>query len=159
MPEMPRRQPELVTSDSAIGRGRVARLTLGALLLAYVPFLAFVAVVTTPAYARFPLLSVFVAPAVLASLALALLLSPRAARATAWLAVAGLTVWLIENAGSILWYLVDWEMRQGAVLTAAIFNAIGQSGSRAPYWFAVLFPIVIAAAYLHLSKGHDDAKR
>ncbi len=156
---MPRRQPELVTPDSAIGRSRVARLTLGALLLAYVPFLAFVAVVTTPAYVRFPLLSVLVAPAVLASLALALLLSARAARATAWLVVAVLGLWLIENAASILWYLAGWEMRQGATPVAAFLGALEQSRSRAPYWLAVLFPIVIAAAYLHVSKNHDDPKR
>ena len=129
------------------------------MLLAYVPFLAYVAVVSTPAYVKFPLLSVFVAPTALASLALALLLSPRAARATAWLAVAVLTLWVVENAASILWYLVDWEMRQGAALTAAIFSAIEQSGSRAPYWLAVLFPIAVATAYLHISKSHDDAKR
>jgi hypothetical protein len=156
---MLRRQPELVIPDSTIGHGRAARLTLGGMLLAYVPFLAYVAVVSTPAYVKFPLLSVFVAPAVLTSLALALLFSARAARVTAWLVVAVLGVWLAENMASILWYLVDWEMRQGAVLTTAIFSAIGQSGSRAPYWFAVLFPIVIAAAYLHISKGHDDPKR
>jgi hypothetical protein len=148
-----------VTPDSAIGRGHAARFMLGAMLLAYVPFLAYVAVVSTPAYVKFPLLSVFVAPTALASLALALLLSPRAARATAWLVVAVLTLWVAENAASILWYLVDWEMRQGAVLTTAIFNAIGKSGSRAPYWLAILFPILMAAAYLYISKGHDDAKR
>jgi hypothetical protein len=132
---------------------------LGGMLLAYVPFLAYVAVVSTPAYVKSPVFSVFVAPAVLASLALALLLSARAARVTAWLVVVVLGLWLIENVASILWYLVDWEMRQGSVLTTAILNAAGQSGSRVPYWLAVLFPIVIAAAYLHFSKGHDGAKR
>ncbi len=132
---------------------------LGALLLAYVPFLAFVAVVTTPAYVGFPLLSVFVAPAVLASLALALLLSARAARVTAWLVVAVLGLWLIENVASILWYLAGWEMRQGATPAAAFLGALEQSRSRVPYWLAVLLPIVLAAAYLHVSKNHDDPKR
>lgn len=146
-----------MTRHSAIRRGHAARLTLGGMLLAYVPFLAYVAVVSTPAYVKFPLFSVFVAPAVLA--ALALLLSARAVRAIAWLAVAVLSVWLAENMASILWYLVDWEIRRGTAIKTAIFSAIGQSGSRAPYWLAVLFPIVIAAVYLYLSKDHDDPKR
>jgi hypothetical protein len=128
------------------------RLIAGALLLGYVPLLAFVAVVATPAYATVPQLSIFAAPAVLASLGLALLLSPRTARLAAWLAVAVLGVWLVENVASIVWYLAQWEMRQGLEPLPAFVRALGQCGPRAPYWLAVLLPICAAAAQLRFSK-------
>jgi hypothetical protein len=128
------------------------RLVLGALLLAYVPVFAFVAVVATPAYATFPQLSIFAAPAALAALGLALLLSPRAARVMAWLAVAVLGLWLAENVASIVWYLAQWEMQQGLEPLPALLRALGQCGSRAPYWLAALLPICAAAAQLRFSK-------
>jgi hypothetical protein len=130
----------------------VKRRVAGALLLAYVPLLAFVAVVATPAYATFPQVSIFAAPAVLASLALALLLSPRAARFAAWLAVAVLGLWLTDNVVSIVWYLAQWEMQQGLEPLPAVVRALGQCGSRAPYWLAALLPICAAAAQLRFSK-------
>ena len=128
------------------------RLVLGALLLAYVPFFAYVALVATPAYAALPQVSIYAAPAVLASLALALLFSPRTARATAWLAVAVLGAWLAENVASSIWYLAQWEMRQGQQAFPAFLGALGQCGSRAPYWLAVLLPIGVATAQLRFSK-------
>jgi hypothetical protein len=124
------------------------RLALGGALLAYVPLLAWVSLVATPAYGTFPMLSAFVAPIALVALALGVLLGGRAARTTAWLALAILALWLVENVTSIFLRLVDWERRMGAELGDALAGAVEQSLARSPYWLAVLLPLCVAAAYL-----------
>ncbi len=124
------------------------RVALGAALLLYVPLLAWVSLVATPAYVAFPWLSASAAPVALAVLAFGVLLRGRAARATAWLALLALALWLAENMASIFWRLVEWEQRQGAPLGEALVGALGGCVSRAPYWLAVLLPLCVAGAYL-----------
>ncbi len=124
---------------------RVNRFALGAGLLAYVPILAWVGLVATPAYVAFPWVSAFAAPVALAVLALGVL---RGARRIAWLALAVLGLWLAENVISIYWHLVGWEQRQGAAFSDALVGALGQSVSRAPYWLAAVLPLCVAAVYL-----------
>ena len=141
------------------GRGRALRLTLGAALSAYVPFLGYIALVTTPAYVHFPYFSVFIAPAVVAMLGLALLLSVRAIRVTAWIVVAVLGVWLTENVASIFWRIVQWERWQGSELLDAVISAFEQSGPRAPYWLAVALPLAIAVACLFAFRPVQPAFR
>lgn len=128
------------------------RIALGALCLAYVPFLAWISLVTTPAHVTLPMLSAFVPPAAFASLALGLLVSQRAARATALVAFCVLAVWLIENVGSIFWRIVNWERWQGASLGDAVVGAMEQSVPRAPYWLAVALPLCVAGSYLYLAR-------
>jgi hypothetical protein len=48
----------------------MTRIVLGALCLAYVPFLGWISLVTTPTYVTWPMLSALVPPVVFASLAL-----------------------------------------------------------------------------------------
>src|SRR5215467_30152 len=98
------------------------RIAFGIALLAYVPLLAWVSLVATPAYATFPWFSAFAAPIALAVLALGVL---RGARRTAWLAFAALGLWLAENVVSIYWHLVGWEQRQGAAFGDALVGALG----------------------------------
>lgn len=131
---------------------KLPRVALGALCLLYVPFLAWVSLVATPAYVTFPWLSAFTAPSALAVLALGLLLNTRAARATAWVAFAVLALWLAENVVAIFWHLVGWEQRQGAPLGDALVGALGQSVSRLPYWLAALIPLCLAGACLWRSR-------
>ena len=128
------------------------RIALGALCLAYVPFLGWISLVTMPAYVTWPMLSAFVPPAALASLALGLIVSRRAARVTALLASCVLAVWLIENVGSVFWRIVDWERWQGASLGDAVVGALEQSVPRAPYWLAVVVPLCVAGVYLWRSR-------
>ena len=128
------------------------RVVLGSALLAYVPVIAWVGLVATPGYGLNPWLSIVIAPAALAVLALGVLRNTRPARATAWAALAVLGVWLAENVGAILWHLVGWEQRQGAELGDAIVGALGQSVPRVPYWLAALFPLCVAGAYLWRSR-------
>ena len=128
------------------------RIALGALCLAYVPFLGWISLVITPAYLTWPMLSAFVPPVAFASLALGLIVSHRAARATALLAFCVLLVWLVENIGSVFWRIVDWERRQGASLGDAFVGALEQSVPRAPYWLAVVLPLGVAASYLYVSR-------
>lgn len=130
-----------------------ARIALGALCLAYLPFLGWIALVATPAYAWWPMLSVFLPTAAFAPFALGLIASPRAARATAWLAVVVLAAWLVENIAAVLLRIVDWERWQGASLGGALLAALEQSLPRAPYWLAVLLPLAVAAAYLYTSRN------
>ena len=131
---------------------RHRRIALGSTLLAYVPVLGWIALVATPGYGLVPWLSIVVAPAALAILALGVLRNTRSARATAWVALAVLALWFAENVGAIFWYLVGWEQRQGAPLDEAILGAIDQSAPRVPYWLATLFPIGVAGAYLWRSR-------
>jgi hypothetical protein len=130
----------------------MTRIVLGSLCLAYVPFLAWISLVTTPAYVLFPWVSAFAAPTALAVLALGVLVNTRAARRTAWVALAVLGLWLAENVGAILWHLVGWEQRQGALLGDAIAGALGQSVLRVPYWLAALLPLCAGGAYLWRSR-------
>jgi hypothetical protein len=126
---------------------------LGAVLSAYVAPLGYVALVTTPAYVRFPYFSVYIVPAVVSMLGLALLLSARAVRPMAWIVVSVLGVWLLENVGSIFWRLVQWERLEGAGFGDAFLGALDQSGSRAPYWLAILAPLLVAVACLRLTRA------
>ena len=128
------------------------RIALGALCLAYVLFLGWISLVTTPAYVTWPMLSAFVPPVVFASLALGLIVSQRAARVTALLAFCMLLVWLVENVGSVFWRIVDWERWQGASLGDAFVGALEQSVPRAPYWLAVVVPLCVAGVYLWRSR-------
>jgi hypothetical protein len=121
------------------------RIALAAALLAYVPLLAWISLVATPAYVTFPWLSAFAAPIALAVLALGVF---RGARRTAWAALAVLGLWLAENVVSIYWHLVGWEQRQGAAFGDALVGALGQSVSRSPYWLVALLPLCVAGAYL-----------
>lgn len=130
----------------------MTRIVLGAFCLAYVPFLGWISLVTTPAYVTWPMLSAFVPPMVFAALALGLIVSQRAARATALFAVCVLAVWLLENVGSVYWRIVDWERWQGAALGDAMVGALEQSVPRAPYWLAVLLPLCVAGGYLYVSR-------
>jgi hypothetical protein len=125
---------------------------LGAICLAYVPFLGWVSLVSTPAYLSWPMFSAFVPPVALASLALGLIASRRAARATALLALVALALWLLESIGSVLWRIVDWERGQGASLGDAFMGALEQSVPRAPYWLAVALPLCVSATYLYVSR-------
>ena len=127
-------------------------MTLGVACLLYVPFLGWISLVATPAYVLFPWLSVFLAPAALAVLALGLLLDTRAARATAWAALGVLALWLAENVATIFWHLVGWERRQGAALGDAIVGALGESVPRVPYWLAALVPLCVASVHLWRSR-------
>jgi len=136
----------------------VKRAVLGAICLAYVPFLGWVSLVTTPAYVTWPMFSMFVPPAAFASLALGLIVSDRAARITALLALVALALWLTENVGSVFWRIVDWERRQGATLGDAFVGALAQSGTRAPYWLAVVAPLCVAAAYLYLLRQKNEPR-
>lgn len=131
---------------------RHRRTALGIALLAYVPVVGWIALVATPAYGSFPWISIMLAPAALAVLALCVLRDTRPARATAWVALAVLGLWLAENVGAIFWHLVGWEQRQGAPFGEAILGAIDQSAPRVPYWLATLFPMCVAGAYLWRSR-------
>ena len=133
------------------------RLTLGALLTAYVMPLGYVSLVSTPIYAHFPYFSIYLAPAVVAMLGLALLLSARAVRPMAWIVVVVLGAWLAENVGSIFWRLVQWERWQGADLGYALLGAAEASGSRAPYWLAILAPLLVAVACLRSTRARAGA--
>jgi hypothetical protein len=137
----------------------MTRIVLGALCLAYVPFLGWISLVTTPAYVTWPMLSAFVPPVVFASLALGLLVSERAARATALFALCVLAIWLLENVGSVYWRIVDWERWQGVTLGDAVVGALEQSVPRAPYWLAVLLPLCIAGTYLYVSRRNRPSQR
>lgn len=130
----------------------MTRIAPGALCLVYVPVLAWVSLVATPAYVLLPWLSAFAAPVALAVLALGMLLNTRPARRTAWVALAVLGLWLAENVGAIFWHLVGWEQRQGASLGEAIVGALGQSVPRVPYWLAALFPLCLGGVYLWRSR-------
>ena len=130
----------------------MTRVALGSLCLLYVPLLAWISLVATPAYALFPWLSVFVAPAALGVVALGVLLNSRAARRTAWAALGVLALWLAENVGAIFWHLVGWERRQGAALGDALIGALGESVPRIPYWLAALLPLCVAGSYLWRSR-------
>ena len=114
--------------------------------------LGYIALITTPAYVQFPYFSVYIVPAVVAMLGLALLLSARAVRPMAWIVVAVLGVWLIENVGSIFWRLVQWERWQGADVGRALLGAFEASGTRAPYWLAILAPLVVAVVCLRFTR-------
>jgi len=127
------------------------RLALGATLLCYLPFFAYVVVVTTPAYALFPRASIFVLPSVLASFCAALLLSARAVPVTAWIVVAVLGVALLDNFTSVIGYLADWELRQGREEDGAYLRALRQSASHAWHWLLLVAPL--AAAAVALVKG------
>jgi hypothetical protein len=127
---------------------RHRRIALGLALLAYVPVIAWVGVVATPGYGALPWLSIVAAPAALAVLALGVLRNTRPARATAWAALGVLGLWLAENVAAILWHLVGWQQRQGAVLGDAIVGALGESVPRVPYWLAALFPLCVAGTWL-----------
>jgi hypothetical protein len=137
---------------AVILEGRTRRFALGAICLAYVPFLGWISLVTTPAYVWWPMLSVFIPTAAFAPFALALLVSRRAARSTAWLACAVLAAWLVQNIAIVFLRIVDWERWQGAQVGDAILSALGQSLPRLPYWLAVLLPLAVAAAYLYASR-------
>jgi hypothetical protein len=76
----------------------------------------------------------------------------RPARATAWVALAVLGLWLAENVGAIFWHLVGWEQRQGAPLGEALLGAIDQSAPRVPYWLAALLPLCAGGVYLWRSR-------
>jgi hypothetical protein len=128
------------------------RLALGALLTAYVAPLGYIAIVSTPAYVQFPYFSVYIVPTVVAMLGLALLLSARAVRPMALMVAGVLGLWLAENVGSIFWRLMQWERWQGADLGDALLGALEQSGSRAPYWLAILAPLLAALACLRLTR-------
>ncbi len=134
------------------------RIVLGALCLAYVPFLGWISLIATPAYVTWPMFSVFLPPAAFATLALGLIVSERAARITALLALVVLALWLIENIGSAFWRIVDWERWQGATLGDAFVGALEQSGPRAPYWLAVVAPLCVAAAYLYVSRQKTNGR-
>lgn len=127
---------------------RHRRIALGFALLAYVPVIAWIGLVATPAYVLLPWVSAFIAPIALAVLALGVLSDTRSARITAWSALAVLVLWLGENVCAILWHLVGWEQRQGAALGDAIAGALGESVPRAPYWLAALLPLCVAGIYL-----------
>lgn len=128
------------------------RVALGIALLAYVPVIAWVGLVATPGYGSMPWLSIVVAPAALAVLALGVMRNTRAARGTAWAALGVLGLWLVENIAAILWHLVGWERRQGAPLGDAIVGALGESVPRVPYWLAALAPLCVAGAWLWRSR-------
>jgi len=128
------------------------RIAFGLALLAYVPVIAWVGLVATPGYGLLPWLSIVVAPAALAVVALGVLRNTPSARATARVALAVLGLWLAENVGAIFWHLVGWEQRQGAPLGEAILGAIDQSAPRAPYWLAALLPLCVGGIYLWRSR-------
>ena len=130
----------------------LTRVAPGAFCLAYVPVLAWVSLVATPAYVHLPWLSAFAAPAALAVLALGMLLDTHPARRTAWVALAVLGLWLAENVAAIFWHLVGWERRQGATLGEAIVGALGESVPRVPYWLAALLPLCVGGVYLWRSR-------
>lgn len=132
---------------------------LGALCLAYVPFLSWISLVTTPSYVTWPMLSVFVPTVAFTSLALGLIVSQRAARGTALLAFCVLAVWLVENIGSVFWRIVDWERRQGASVGDAFVGALEQSVPRTPYWLAVALPLCVAATYLYVSRQMNGRQK
>jgi len=135
------------------------RYTLGALLTAYVAPLGYIALVTTPAYVHFPYFSVYIVPTVVAMLGLALLVGPRAVRPMAWIVVHVLGAWLVENVGSIFWRLVEWERFYGAGFGDAVLGALEQSESRAPYWLAILAPLIVAAVCLRLTRPPSNPAR
>ena len=128
------------------------RLVPAALCFAYVPILAWISLVATPAYVLLPWLSAFAAPVALAVVALGLLLNTPAARRTAWAALAVLGLWLAENVGAIFWHLVRWEQRQGASFRDAIVDALAESVTRVPYWLAALLPLCASGVYLWRSR-------
>ena len=130
----------------------MTRMVIGALFLLYVPLLAWIALVATPAYGLAPWLSVFLAPVALAVVALGVLLGTRASRATAWGALGILALWLGENVGAIYWHLVGWEQRQGAALGDALVGALGESVPRIPYWLGALLPVCVGGVYLWRSR-------
>jgi hypothetical protein len=132
---------------------RRVRIALGAALLCYLPFFAYVVVVTTPAYATLRWVAVFVLPPALASFCAALLLSVRAVRPTAWAVVVLLAAALLDNAASIVAYLADWELRQGAEHKGAYLSALRQSAAHLWHWLAVFAPIPVAAAALAALKA------
>jgi hypothetical protein len=71
----------------------------------------------------------------------------------AWIVVVVLGVWLLENVGSILWRLVQWERWQGADLGHALLGAVESSSSRAPYWLAIVAPLLVALGCLRLTRA------
>ena len=128
------------------------RIALGVALLAYLPVIAWVGLVATPAYVLLPWVSALIAPVALAVLALGVLRNTRVARTTAWGALGVLVLWLAENIVAIFWHLVGWEQRQGAALGDAVVGALDQSVPRIPYWLAALAPLCVAGAYLWRSR-------
>jgi hypothetical protein len=114
--------------------------------------LAWVAVVATPAYGLFPNLSVFLAPAALASMGLAFFMKARSARSVAWGSAAILAAWLAENVFSIVRHEIGWAMRQGVEGGDAILAGVVQSASRAPYWLAAALPVALAIVVLRLRR-------
>jgi hypothetical protein len=127
---------------------RRARIALGAALLCYLPFLTYVVIVTTPAYAVAPRAAVFGLPTATAAFSMALLLGPRAVWLAAWITVALFGVALADNVASIVAYLADWELRQAVEMKDAYLKALRQSGSHLWHWLAVLAPALVAAAVL-----------
>jgi hypothetical protein len=117
---------------------------LGTLALLYVPLLAWVAVVATPAYGALPAFSMFLPPVALASLALALFMRESTSRFVACIALAVLAAWLAENIFSIVRHEIGWAERQGADGASAVAAGLRQSLSRAPYWLAAALPLALA---------------
>ena len=110
------------------------------------------AIVATPSYALAPKVTMFVPPAALASLGLALVAGRQAIRFLAWVALAALVLCLIENVAVIVWHEIGWATRQGASGADAVLSGLGASVSRAPYWIALAFPAGLAAACLKIAR-------
>jgi hypothetical protein len=135
------------TAEQPLGRSRLA---LGAAALLYVPFLAYVAIVATPAYGIAPAVTIFLPPVAVATLALALLLGAKRVRVLAWMVLALLATVLLENIAAIVGHEIGWAMRQGAQGTQAVVSGLAGSVSRLPYWLALALPLALAAASLRL---------
>lgn len=147
----PRHHPALdrgpATAQPALGRYRIA---LGAAALLYVPFLAYVSIVATPAYGLAPAVTIFVPPVALATLASALLLGKAAVRPIAWVVLLLLSVLLSENVVAIVSHEIGWAAREGARGSEAVLSGLAGSASRLPYWLALAAPVGLAAASLRL---------
>lgn len=147
----PRRNAALdrgpATAEQPLGRFRFA---LGAAALLYVPLLAYVAIVATPAYGLAPAVTIFVPPVALAALALALFLARATVRPIAWAVLVMLSILLVENIAAIVGHEIGWAVREGAQGSEAVLSGLAGSVARWPYWLALAFPVGLAAASLRL---------
>lgn len=114
------------------------------------PFLAWVAIVATPAYGFAPALTPFVPPVALATLAVTLLIGRSQVKPVAELVLLVLGAVLLENIAAIVGNEIGWAVRQGAVGTDAALDGLLASTTRAPYWLALAVPLALAGASLRI---------